>query len=79
MPNEIFHPERPLSSDEIARVTGFIAISEFPDFVKPEGYLSPDFHEEMDRLTLKYGEGNVITSFFHEKGEVKFGIFLKRE
>jgi hypothetical protein len=76
--NEAFHPDKQLTPEEITRVTGFVAICEFSEFVKPEGFLSPEFHEEMDRITAVYGEQNVVSSFFQEKGEVKFGIFIKR-
>ncbi len=77
--HEAFDGSRKLSPDEIARVTGFVAVNEFPDFVKPDGFLSPEFLEEMNRFIAKYDEGNVVSSFFQEGDEVKFGIFIKQQ
>ncbi len=77
--HEAFDGSRKLSPDEIARVTGYVAVNEFPDFVQPDGFLSPEFFDEMERITAKYGKGSVVSSFFQEGDEVKFGIFIKRQ
>jgi hypothetical protein len=72
-----FYRGSPLTEAEIARVKSLTLAVEYPDFVRSDGFLAPDFHEDMERFKGMFGESNVVSSFFIDgEGVVAFGIFV---
>lgn len=69
----------PLTTDLIKERTGFILAAIFTGFAKEAGYISPDLHEERERLSRELGEDNVLPSFFMDgMGIVQLGLFIRR-
>lgn len=66
-----------LSGEQVESATGFKLAMIFTEFER-DGFVSPDVHEERERLSKAYYEDNVMTSFFtNEEGIVRLGLFIR--
>lgn len=66
-----------LTLELIEARTGLKCYCIYPDFGL-SGRVSPDLHEERERLAAELGEDNVLPSLFmDEEGVVQLGLFTK--
>jgi single-stranded DNA-specific DHH superfamily exonuclease len=72
-------PRQPqtLTPELIAKATNFVLVATFTGFELDDGAVSPELHEERERLLTEYGEDNVLPSFFIENNKVQLGLFLR--
>lgn len=67
----------PLTPEIIHELTGFKLIIIFTDFERTRR-ISPDLHEERERLSSELGEDNVSPSFYTDKdGVIQLGLFVR--
>ena len=68
----------PLTAEHIKDQTDFELFASFKGFSTDNGYVSPDLHEERERLSAEFGESNVLSSLFmDEKGFLQLGLFVR--
>ncbi|HMH30867.1 MAG TPA: hypothetical protein VK534_00125 [Methylomirabilota bacterium] len=74
--HEVFNSE-PLTAEVIREKTEFVLQAVYPGF-NENGFVTPQLHDDRERLSEEYGEGNVLTSFVIEDSKIKLGLFLRR-
>lgn len=72
-------PVQTLTAEAIKANTDYSLAMIFTGFARENGYISPDLHEERERLSEMLGEDNVLPSFFvDESGTTQLGLFTRK-
>jgi len=67
-----------LTTERVKDATDFTLAMAFNGFAREEGYVSPDLHEERERLAGQFGKDNVLSSFFiDDQGTTQLGLFVR--